>query len=271
MWSDPTIGRLFAEPPERFTAARDRIAADLARSGERSAAREVRALRRPTRRLWILDQLAREHRDEVRGLFHAGAELRRAHAAAVRGEPSSLREADLELSRRLDALVQVAARAAAGAGHPADHALLVGVRSDLRTIATTDTEDAERLRSGTLDHVPRSSAEDLIAGLAADAGRAGRATRRKPAAATRRREDDRARRSENDAARRSASARKELRGAARALAAAERELARRQAAAEREEAAAATSRASAEQARKTVELERARIERLRRAHGLDET
>ncbi len=155
-WSDPRVGRLFAEPPERFTAARDALAADLVRAGKRSAAREVRALRRPTRRLWVLNQTAREHRDEVQALLDAGNELRRAHTAAVRGEPSPLREADLDLSRRLDALVQIAGRVAADAGHPADHALLVGVRNDLRTIATTDTDDAERLRSGTLDHLPRA-------------------------------------------------------------------------------------------------------------------
>jgi hypothetical protein len=257
-WSEPRVARLFAEPPERFVAVRNAVAAELAASGDQGAAAAVRALKRPTRRIWILNRLARELPDEVAGLLEAGAALGRAHAAAVRGKPSALREADVDMSRRLDALVRAAARAAAGAGYSTDHALLIGARTDLRTLATTGGEEAERLRSGTLDRPPSGRGGDLVGGLADALGDVAPPVKRDQRASA-------ARAEAKEQEERAAQARKELRSAERAMAAAERELERRRAAAAKAEAIAAKLRADAEEVRRIVETERARLQKLRAA------
>jgi hypothetical protein len=76
---------LYALDPTEFTAARDRLAAELRKAGDREAAAEVKALRRPTVTAWALNQLARRHGDEVQLLLAASAEVARAQAEATTG------------------------------------------------------------------------------------------------------------------------------------------------------------------------------------------
>jgi hypothetical protein len=76
---------LYALDPTEFTASRDRLAADLRKAGDREAAAEVKALRRPTVTAWALNQLARRHGDEVQLLLAASAEVARAQAEATSG------------------------------------------------------------------------------------------------------------------------------------------------------------------------------------------
>ena len=76
---------LYALDPTEFTAARDRLVAELRKAGEKEAAAEVKALRRPTVTAWALNQLARRHGDEVRLLLAASAEVARAQAESSGG------------------------------------------------------------------------------------------------------------------------------------------------------------------------------------------
>src|SRR4051812_44776528 len=55
------VDDLFALDPSEFTAARDRLVAELREAGDKGAAAEVKALRRPTVTAWALNQLARRH------------------------------------------------------------------------------------------------------------------------------------------------------------------------------------------------------------------
>lgn len=121
------VDRLFEEPPEGFTAARDALAKELRADGAAEAAAEVRRLRRPTVAAWALNQLARRHPDEVRALTDLGDELRRAQRRALSGVASDeLRRLGAErrkvveqLSKRADEVLAEAGRARSPALHQA--------------------------------------------------------------------------------------------------------------------------------------------------------
>lgn len=83
------VDELFALAPEGFTAARDALARRLRSEGDREAATAVKALRRPTAAAWALNQVVRQHRDEVEALVHAGEALAEAQQEALAGSPAA--------------------------------------------------------------------------------------------------------------------------------------------------------------------------------------
>jgi hypothetical protein len=118
---DARVDALYAGPPEDFVVARDRLAADLKASGDAEAAKSVKALRRPTVAAWALNQLARQHPDEVQALLDAGRELREAQSKAMAGGgPEALREATVRRRAATRALVDRAGRILSEAGRGAD-------------------------------------------------------------------------------------------------------------------------------------------------------
>src|SRR5947209_5998044 len=56
--------RLYALPPEDFTRSRNEAAADLRKTGRRTEADEVKAMRKPTAAAAAANRLVREHRSE---------------------------------------------------------------------------------------------------------------------------------------------------------------------------------------------------------------
>lgn len=84
---DGRVDALYELDPADFVAARDELVRALKAEGERDAAAEVKALRRPTVAAAAVNRVARDHPDEVTALLEAG----RALAAAEEGP--ALREA----------------------------------------------------------------------------------------------------------------------------------------------------------------------------------
>ncbi|HZD78878.1 MAG TPA: hypothetical protein VE646_02400 [Actinomycetota bacterium] len=84
------IDELFGLEPGRFVAARDELVKRLREGGQEARATQVKALRRPTVAAWTLNQLARQHREELRGLLEAGEELRRAQRTILSGGSADL-------------------------------------------------------------------------------------------------------------------------------------------------------------------------------------
>jgi hypothetical protein len=76
------LDRLYALPLNEFTAARDEIAKRLRGEGERQLADEVKALRKPSAAVWVVNQLAREREIDVKRLLKAGEALGKAQASA---------------------------------------------------------------------------------------------------------------------------------------------------------------------------------------------
>src|ERR671936_661855 len=66
------LDRLYALPLNEFTSARDEIARRLRGEGERDLADEVKALRKPTVAVWLVNQLAREREVDIKRLLKAG-------------------------------------------------------------------------------------------------------------------------------------------------------------------------------------------------------
>jgi hypothetical protein len=77
--------RLYGLPLDEFIAARNELAKKLRKDGDREAADEVKALRKPSRPAWVVNRLARDRKKEMRALLEAGEKLRRAHEDALGG------------------------------------------------------------------------------------------------------------------------------------------------------------------------------------------
>ena len=82
MGLEKELDRLYALPLNEFTAARDEIAKRLRGEGEHELADEVKALRKPTVSVWLVNRLAREREIDVKRLLRAGEALGKAQASA---------------------------------------------------------------------------------------------------------------------------------------------------------------------------------------------
>jgi hypothetical protein len=155
---DPRADDLYTLDPSEFTAARDRLAAELKKAGERDGAAEVKALRRPTVTAWALNQLARRHGDEVRLLLAASAEVARAQVeVSAGGETSAFRRLTKErreLVHRLAAAgTAVLDEREAGSGGGRRDALVTALEA-----ASMDEEGGEALLAGRLTTEPQPAA-----------------------------------------------------------------------------------------------------------------
>ena len=78
---DEIADRLYALPPEEFTAARNQAERELRQAGEREQADRVKALRKPSAAAGAVNRLVRSHRDQVEAFLDAAAKLRDAQFA----------------------------------------------------------------------------------------------------------------------------------------------------------------------------------------------
>lgn len=147
---DKELARLYGLPLDEFTSARNALAGELRKSGDREAADEVKALSKPSISAWTVNQLARRERMQVRSLLTAGERLRKAQEKLVGGgKPEELQQA---LERQRDvvaALAESAGEILGSAGHPATEATLARIRGTL-TAAAGDEEGARLLQEGRL-------------------------------------------------------------------------------------------------------------------------
>jgi hypothetical protein len=243
--SDDVLARLYGLSLAEFTPARDELARDLRKAGEREAADEAKALAKPSISAWTVNQLARKEPMQVRGLMTAGERLRSAQAGVLLGgDPDELQAA---LQRQRDvvaALLDSAEHILSAEGHPASQSTLDRIRGTL-TAAAADEESARLVESGILT-------KDLEpAGFGGLSPAPGQAPRRKPRSSQQRRTEERAKKQ------RVGEAQREL-DELRAQVAEQKGLARR--------AASEAQKAQAELERLTARLEIAK-EKLARARS----
>jgi hypothetical protein len=72
------LDRLYQGPPASFVAERNKLVAELRRSGDRAAATAISGLQRPSPVAWVINQLHFRARDTLDALRESGAMLRRA-------------------------------------------------------------------------------------------------------------------------------------------------------------------------------------------------
>jgi flagellar biosynthesis GTPase FlhF len=138
------VEELYSADPEDFTGRRAELVAQARSAGQAGVARQIAALRKPTRSAWVINQLTRTDPEAVSRLAGLGAELRAAERARDGG---AMRELSQARRRLIAGLVRQALAAAGQQGAPA--ALREDVTATLAA-AMADPEVAGQIRHGTL-------------------------------------------------------------------------------------------------------------------------
>ena len=136
------VGELYGLPLEEFTAARNALAKELTKAGDKATAAEVKRLAKPSKTAWALNQLARRQAKDVEQLLEAGERLRAAQQRALGGDASHLRGATRAEQELVDRLLDAAVALAGEAGRDR-------LRNTLRA-AAADPAVAALLREGRL-------------------------------------------------------------------------------------------------------------------------
>lgn len=155
---DEIIRELYAAPPDRFTAAREKAASA---AGDPKLAKAIKGLRKPTVAAWTVNLLAIRRPELIESLVELASSLRSAQRE-LRGD--QLRKLAAERRKVIGSLVaqaqSLAAQEQAGAKVPAAE-----VESTL-TAAMTDEQVAEQVRSGRLVRTTSAAGDFTIDVLA---------------------------------------------------------------------------------------------------------
>ncbi len=218
---DDVARELYGLTPEEFTEARNGRAKELAATGDRALAGEVRRLPKPTAAAWLVNALVRARGREVDELIALGPELRDAQRGGARHDMRRLVDRRRHAIREL---VGVASELAAGAGRPMGPQVQRQVEETLEA-AVADEESAAAVRAGTLGNplafigfggdgasderrgaeVPGATSQSAEKGKAPRRAKAQKATAAKKSQGAEKRQGAKKRETSGDTARRSAS------------------------------------------------------------------
>lgn len=137
---DKALGKVFVGDFEGFVARRDALAKRLRTDGDSEAAEQVKALKKPSRTAWAVNQFAANGGKQRTALLKAGMALRDAQEALVSGDgdrETLIKARDRERSAVSDAL-QTIGTLAAKAGPELNTAATDRVRHTLHAIALDD-------------------------------------------------------------------------------------------------------------------------------------
>ncbi|SDM67722.1 hypothetical protein [Allokutzneria albata] len=141
MDTEAVITELYGLKPGEFTAARNARVAEAKKDGDTKAAEAISALRKPSTAAWLVNQLVREHSEEIDELLRLGVELRAAHTTL---DGAKLRELGQQRHRTVRGLIKLAAGI---------HSLSAAVERELEetlTTALSDPDAAAVLEAGRL-------------------------------------------------------------------------------------------------------------------------
>lgn len=110
---DAVADELYGLSSDEFINARTAYAKQAKADGDKTAAAAIQALKKPTVAAWLVNQLVRQHRDEVEVLVDLGAEMRRGLSGISAEEMRELTKRRFQL---VAALVKRSGEIAAGAG-----------------------------------------------------------------------------------------------------------------------------------------------------------
>jgi hypothetical protein len=247
---DEVADELYAVLPDEFVAVRGQRQDDARAAGNRTLAREIGALPKPTAAAWVCNLLVREQRAEIEGLVELGDLLRQAQESLAGDQ---LRALDRQRSQLLTALTRQATALAREHGMRVGSTVETQVADTLRA-ALADPEAGEALLSGRLTGAMSYSGLGTTGTRPAlrlvrprPEQREAAATRGGSAATRRRSAEDARRAAEEEARRREGEARRAAEERRR------RELEEARAAAEEATALAAEAVAAAEEERHRVD------------------
>ena len=179
---------LYGLAPEEFIAARNARAKAATKDADAQTAAQVQSLRKPTAGAWLLNQLVRQHGDEVQQLLDLGAQLRAAQGTSTADELRALDRQRRQLTRAVAEQARALGRAA---GRRVTDATTAEVEETLRS-AMVDAAAGVALASGLLvDTFSSTGMEpvDLSRVVALAAPPAGASATAAAGAATNRRDD----------------------------------------------------------------------------------
>jgi hypothetical protein len=103
------VDALYDLRPGEFVAARDALARQVRRGGDREQAERIKALQRPSAAAWAVNQLARREPEWTQALTTAGRRMAEAHTALLEdGDREGWRTASAEAREAIDRLVRLA-------------------------------------------------------------------------------------------------------------------------------------------------------------------
>ncbi|KRF05224.1 hypothetical protein ASH00_12555 [Arthrobacter sp. Soil782] len=134
---------LYSQPLDEFTAARNTRAKAL---DDKSLAKEVRALRKPSASAWLLNMMAIHREKQLREALTLGAAMREAQEQLDRSE---LKKLGAQRQQLISALVKDGVALSEELGHPASSAAALEVEQTLRA-AMADAGAAAAVATGRL-------------------------------------------------------------------------------------------------------------------------
>lgn len=143
---DTAARELYAAPYEGFMSARATLVKQAKADGEAELAKELGALRKPTRSAWLVNLLARSEGEQIGSLLDLGAALAEAHHSLSVDE---LRALSAQRSQVVHGLTRRALALGAEQGHKASEAVRAEVAATLEA-ALADPAVGEAVRAGTL-------------------------------------------------------------------------------------------------------------------------
>jgi hypothetical protein len=173
---DEVADELYGSSPEEFVERRTQRVAEARQAGDRTLAKQISQLRRPTRTAWMVNLLARADVTEINELLDLGRALQDAQQRAAGDD---LRKLSKQRRVAVDALTRKAADLARAAGHAPTEATIQEVSQTLQA-ALADPAVADPVQRGRLTQAATyggfgpgtqqpDSSTDLIAALAASA------------------------------------------------------------------------------------------------------
>ena len=143
---DEAADQLYAANPDDFLAARTALATQAKEAGDKALAKQITALRKPTRSAWLVNLVARAEPDRVTELVELGAALQEAQQAM---DGDSLRRLSQDRRRLIDTLARRAGELARDSGYLPPDGAVQEVSQSLQA-ALGDPAIAEQVRAGRL-------------------------------------------------------------------------------------------------------------------------
>ena len=143
---DEAADQLYAANPDDFMAARTALVKQAKETGDKALAKQITALRKPTRSAWLVNLVARAEPDQVAELVGLGAALQEAQQA-MDGE--TLRRLSRDRRTMIDTLAKRAAELGRDQGYPPPDGAVQEVSQSLQA-ALGDPVIAEQVQAGRL-------------------------------------------------------------------------------------------------------------------------
>jgi hypothetical protein len=151
---DSVADEVYSLPLSEFVSARREWTRKARADGDRELAEAIGKLRKPTVAAWLLNQLARQHPDQVQDLIRLGGRLRAAQNHPKSGQMGAL-------SRQRHELVQALVEQTRAVGRDRGQAVSQAVTGDLEqgfAAVLADPDAAAAVRAGRLATAPHLQA-----------------------------------------------------------------------------------------------------------------